>query len=496
MKNYIILIFLCILFIGCSSSNKVIDNTKYDKRKILFLVNYSYKNYSEIHLIDEFMSEFKTSFDGSFLEPINFEYIKSVEYEYNSSRFIQGYLNFVGYGSMADKLEYVFSDDRLLNYRPDEIIFISFGFEYTVQWNEARKIEKVYIYDFNSTNRDMNKIIVENSLFSSLSKKTINNLSEPDLFKRPKYDSKKIVTQKLSEISKDLDDLITLNEYGSSTSFNEKINEINLSKNRLANIESHIQNSELQVELDNLNNKLNNKIFDTYVSYSENQIDKKESIKKYKELLEQYELNLSKEHLLLINNNLQQIYDTNPYISLETQGWSKLNNSSLSEFSNLLTERVQNIWHFKDTINYSFQYKNDRPVALIIDYHSKEFPFSYINIDNHNYSIIDAIGVKLLYNLLDNFALYGNYVPELTYDLNKFLANLIIYYHDSKGRSVGLYCFAYGNTYDGLNIKVTEVSYKQKSWSNYELIKSKSNLTSAISFTTFEKDFLYFLSIK
>lgn len=489
MKYSTILFFLSIIIIGCSGSNKTSDTTNYDKRKILFLVNYSYKDNSEIILADEFMNEFRTTLNGSLIEPIGFEYLKSVKYEYDSMRFQQGYLN-------VGNWEYVYSDDRLINYEPDAIVFISFGFDYTVQWHIARKIEKIYLYIFNSTIRNMERIVVENSLFSNLVNKTIKNLSESDSFKKAKYDKRKILMQKLSEISKDLDDITTSNEYGSSRRFNENLTDINHIKNRLDNIESHINNSEVQIEIKNINNKIINKIFDNYINYSENQIDKKESNQKYTELLEQYDSKLTNEQLQIIKNKLHKSFDSNPSVSLETQGWSKLNNSNLNAFSNFLSERVQNIWKQKDTIKFSFLYQNNRPVALIIDYYSKDFPFSYINIDNTNYSILDAIGIKLLYNLLDNFSLYGNYVPELAYDLNKFLANLIIYYSDSQGRSVELLCFSYGNTYDGLNIKVSEVYYKQKSWSNFKLIKSDSNLASAISFTTFERDFLNFLSFK
>ena len=490
MKEITIVIFLAILFVGCSSTQKSLRDAEYDKRKVLFIVNYTYDRYPYAKtLIDDFVAEFKNNLLVSFIEPSDFLYFKSTgipSNDYKSEAFKNGYLNY--YNSVYD-------DDKLLKYYPDDIIFLTFYFKYS-QWNNPEKINSVDLFIFNTTTRNMSKISVEKSLFSNLTNKVTDNLLESHIITAPKYNHKVILVKKLIEIDKDINNLNTKNEYGSLKQFEKSINEINVVKERLSVIDTLARNLEFQVKLDSLNNKIYNKIFDAYINYSENQIDRETTIKRYKELLENYKRNLTIQQLEIIQNKLQNFNNTYPSVSLVVQGWPKINNSNLQKFSDLLSERVQNIWHQKDTILYIFQYENTRPAELIIEYRAMEFPFSFINIDNTNYSILDDTGVKLLLNLLDNFTLYNNYVPELTYDLDKFLGNLTIYYNDSQNRSVSLYCFAYGNSYDGLFIIVSEVGYKQKSWSTYKLIKSNSNLAAAISFTTFEKDFLKFLSIK
>lgn len=494
MRKIIILILLCIYFVGCSSSRTSLNDINYDKRKILFIVDRSsvtssYEGNEKRALINEFIDEFKNNLIGSLIEPVGFQYLEAggiPKYDYDSELFKKGYLNF--YNN-------VYSEDNLRSYKPDDIIFLTFDFEYSVEWHVPKKITSVNLHVFNSTTRSLKELSIEKSLFSNLSKKVINNLSELTILTNPKYDNDLIVKNGLIDISKKIDEIKTINEYGSQRGFEYSINEISIIKNRLEGIENLTHSSDLLIELQSLKTKLNQKIYEVYCNYSANQIDKKEATIKYEELLKIYERYLSDEQKQSVKAKLQNLTETKPSVSVRIKGLAKLDNSNLQQFSKFLEERVQNIWHTKDTITFTFQYKNNSPVTLIVEYHSKEFPFSYINIDNYNYSILDAIGIKLLLNLLDSFLLYRNNLPELTYDLDEFFASLIFYYNDSKGSSVGLFCFAYGNMNDGLNIKVSEVGYKYKSWPTYKSIKSNSNFSSAISFTTFDKEFLQFLSI-
>lgn len=485
MKNYIIIIFTSILFIGCSSSQQSFNNSNNDKFKILFIINYTFEQNSiEQTLVNNFINDFKYHLVESPFKPIDYLLIKSESssrYDYNSVYFKNGHLTFNGY---------VYGDDMLLKYKQDDAVFITFNFK-NADIGET-SLSSVDLYIFNSTTRSMNNISIENSLFSNLANKVIDNLSDSSKYLTPRYNTEDILSKRLSEIIIDLNQLDPSNEFDRLETFEDKIEKTKIISSRLYNLSTFAQDSELLNKIKYIKNKLVNKIIDIYLNSSENQIEK------CKELLNKYENNLTKQQLDIINNRLNKLYDSSPFISIEIKGWQKLNNSNLQQFSNLLSKRVQNIWHQKDTIKFVFQYQNTIPSTLIIEYHSKKFPFSFLNIDNNNYTIFEtnATVTNLLLCLLANFSLYNNYVPELSYDLDKFLANLTIYYIDSQYQNVCLLCLAYKNSYDVMDIKVSEVGYKQKSWPTYKLIKSMSNYKSGISFTTYQKDFMQFLSNK
>jgi hypothetical protein len=485
--KYYYLFLLVISLIGCSSSHISLRNSNYEKRKILFYVDYLNERKPEAKiLIDDFIKELKYKMNGSLIEPIDFINLKMNHYvTYSKAYFFNnGYLNT---NSNLDE------DDKLITDKPDDKVLITFDFEYTSQWSIPRKISNVCLYVINSTTREMDTISIAESPYSNLSNKVIDGIWDANIFSTPKIDTIKIIREKLSKISTMIDGLTSNNEYGSRGYFDESITSTNIIKNSLDNIEPYTHNTEFTSEFGNLKNKLFNKIYNIYVSYSENQIDKKAAESNYRELIDKYQSDMTKDQQNLINTKLRDSYSTYPSISIEVKGWSRLNNTDLHQFSSLLSERVQNIWRRKDTIKYLFQYQDTRPVNLIIEYHSARFPFSITDIDGNNYAIYDKLGWKLLLNLSDNFSLYNNYVPELSYDLDKFLENVTIDYYDSKDRCVELFCFAYVNSTNGLNIKVSEIRYKQKDWHSYKLIKFYNKISSVISFTTFEKEFKKYL---
>ncbi|MDP2364198.1 MAG: hypothetical protein Q8M94_10570 [Ignavibacteria bacterium] len=494
MKNNILALVMTLLLFGCYSMKDISYlKSKFESRNVLFFINF-YDGYdmfvgNKQDPIDKFINNLMKNLNNSCIIPSDF--IKIGHLYYDKEKIKKGNLGNVKiYSNKEGKVNgysdnlYMYNDEYLIKYYPDNIVFIDFDFD------EREKIQGLNLYIYGITG-EMNKINIKGGLFTNLSKECIEKIAEITA-RYPLCNHDSLTTKELNKTLTDLENIDT------RFKFSDVLKEIDALKNRYSMLEKHIKKNipEQMIAIKEIKEKATEKIIQTYINYSESEEDKNKAIGKLKELLTIYRNDLNesqksniKDKIELFAEQLKQppekyntllsnkiIFDIYPV---------KLKNE-ITGFSNFKTTIEDYLSQYLSGTEYQFHYEGSHPYLLIKSQREKS-DISAWNMDGTNFLYKDKHFENTIFAIYQAFKVYYNECPKLQYDFDDFLSNIefLITFGDDKriliscsvsiswGTShTSYFCYIdniiYGDTNSKQKLHFKQSSYEYMGFLSYE----------------------------